>query len=103
MEAPFKNGGYFAATTTTTSTASLAIIIGKYHSGTFTGPSNVQGLLSPSTAEKYDLTYDDGDPETGNVIATEGSNFSAGDCVTSGEYNSLNEDEACILHIVMIE
>ncbi len=103
MEAPFKNGSYYAATTTTTSTATLAIIVGKYHTGTLTDTTHPQGLLDPMTAEKYDLTYDDGDASTGNVVAIEGNDFSSGDCHTTGTYNSTNDDDACILHVILLE
>ncbi len=106
MEAPFKNGGYFAATTTSPtspSDATLAIIVGKFHTGTFTAPSHPQGLLQPSVVEKYDLTYDDGNASTGNVIATEGSDFSAGDCQTGGTYNSTNDDKSCIFHVIIVQ
>ena len=103
MEAPFKNTGYFAASTTTTSTATLAIIVGRYHTGTFTSTAAPDGALSPEIVQKYDQTYDDGDASTGNVTATEGDDFTAGDCHTAGTYNSLNEDNACIMHVVIVE
>lgn len=103
MEAPYKNGGYFAATTSTTSSATIAIIVGKYHTGTLTSTGNLHGLVSPSLALEYDLTYDDGSATTGNVRATEGDDYTAGDCHTTGTYNKTNDDNACIMHIVVVE
>ncbi len=104
MEAPFKNTGYFAASTDTTSTATLAIIVGRYDASTFTtSTASPEGALSPEIVQKYDQTYDDGDATTGNVTAIEGSNFIAGNCHTAGVYNSLSEDDACIMHVVIVE
>lgn len=107
MAAPFKNGGYYAKSLVGVSgfsaTWPLAIAVGKYHTGTLTNTGELNGLLTPSMAQAYDQTYDDGNPDTGKVIGRNGANSSeTGNCIDSGSYVTTNESTACRLLIAII-
>lgn len=58
------------------------------------------GLFTTKEAFDYDSKYDNSDPDTGSIRATDGADAAINDCVTAGgEYNLSNDSNSpCVLH-----
>lgn len=100
MAGPFKNSGYYAAST---SEGSVTITIGKYTGSAISDvTTDLDGILTPHEAALYDTTYDDGDPSSGSVRAQSGVNYGATDCASGSNYNTTNDDDACVVRVVIV-
>jgi len=66
--------------------------------GNQSGNAGKGALLTPQQALSIDLKFDNGEPSSGNVQSRDGSNVSAGSCLSGGAYNTQNEKPACVVY-----
>ncbi len=92
MQGPLK---YSVFTVTKASGGLMTITVSKIGSA---GGAPGYGLFTTKEAFDYDGKYDDNNPTTGTIRASDGTGETAGDCVSGGAYNLTNTSETpCVV------
>lgn len=92
MQGPLQ---YSAFTASKAAGGILTISVSKINAS---GGTPGYGLFTTKEAFDYDGKYDDNNPTTGTIRASDGTGETAGDCVSGGAYNLTNNSESpCVV------